>query len=411
VEVHSADQGVTFDDVVAAAERVAGDVERTPLARSRTLGAITGADVFVKFENLQFTASYKERGARNRLLLLPDEVGGVVAASAGNFAQGVAYHAAQLGIPAAIVMPTFTPNVKSSQTTVLGADVVKQGATFTDAAEHARNLADERGWELLSAFDDPHVIAGQGTVALEIVEDLPDVEVVVVPVGGGGLIAGMAIALRRLRPDVEIVGVQTDRCPAVRNAVAGESADVSGSTIAEGIAVQRPGRRTVAIIRDLVDRIEVVSEPTIEEAVALYLEVEKTVAEGAGAVSLAELLTRPERYTNRKTAVVLSGGNIDSRELASVMLRQLVRSGRLAAIWVQTDDRPGSLGAITTAVGAAGGNIVEVAHRRLDPAVPARATSIELTIETTGRDHMATIVGRLRDLGFNVHTPADDTPW
>lgn len=402
---------MTFGDVADAAERISGHVERTPLARSRTLGAITGANVFVKFENLQFTASYKERGARNRLLLLPDDVGGVVAASAGNFAQGVAHHASQLGIPAAIVMPTFTPNVKSSQTSVLGAEVVKEGATFTDAAEHARRLADERGWELLSAFDDPQVIAGQGSVALEIVEDLPDVEVVVVPVGGGGLIAGMAIALRELRPDVEIVGVQTDRCPAVRNEITGETADVSGSTIAEGIAVQRPGRRTIAIIRALVDRIELVTEATIEQAVALYLEVEKTVAEGAGAVSLAELLTRPERYANRKTAVVLSGGNIDSRELASVMLRQLVRSGRLATIWVQTDDRPGALGAITTAVGASGGNIVEVAHRRIDPAVPARATSIELTIETTGREHMGTIVDRLRELRFTVHTTADARPW
>lgn len=402
---------MTFGDVADAAERISGHVERTPLARSRTLGAITGANVFVKFENLQFTASYKERGARNRLLLLPDDVGGVVAASAGNFAQGVAHHASQLGIPAAIVMPTFTPNVKSSQTSVLGAEVVKEGATFTDAAEHARRLADERGWELLSAFDDPQVIAGQGSVALEIVEDLPDVEVVVIPVGGGGLIAGMAIALRELRPDVEIVGVQTDRCPAVRNEITGETADVSGSTIAEGIAVQRPGRRTIAIIRALVDRIELVTEATIEQAVALYLEVEKTVAEGAGAVSLAELLTRPERYANRKTAVVLSGGNIDSRELASVMLRQLVRSGRLATIWVQTDDRPGALGAITTAVGASGGNIVEVAHRRIDPAVPARATSIELTIETTGREHMGTIVDRLRELRFTVHTTADARPW
>ena len=411
VEGNGSEQGVTFDDIVAAARRIEGDVERTPLARSRTLGAITGADVFVKFENLQFTASYKERGARNRLLLLPDDVGGVVAASAGNFAQGVAYHASQLGIPAAIVMPTFTPNVKSSQTSVLGAEVIKEGATFTDAAEHARRLADERGWELLSAFDDPHVIAGQGSVALEIVEDLPDVEVVVVPVGGGGLIAGMAIALRQLRPDVEIVGVQTDRCPAVRNEVTGESAEISGSTIAEGIAVPRPGRRTVAIIRDLVDRVEVVSEARIEEGVALYLEVEKTVAEGAGAVSLAELLTRPERYANRRTAVVLSGGNIDSRELTSVMLRQLVRSGRLTTIWVQTDDRPGSLASITTVVGELGGNIIEVAHRRLDPAMPARATSIELTIETTGRDHSAAIVDRLRDFAFNVRTSAEGDPW
>ena len=406
-----ADESVTFDDINAAAVRVRGAVERTPLARSRTLGAITGADVWVKFENLQYTASFKERGARNRLLLLPDDVGGVVAASAGNFAQGVAHHATELGIPAAIVMPTATPNVKSSRTSILGAEVIKVGASFDEAAEYAKQLAADRGWELLSAFDDPDVIAGQGGVALEIVEDLPDVEAVVVPVGGGGLIAGMAIALRRLRPEVEIVGVQTERCPSVCNELSGVAAEVTGSTIAEGIAVKRPGRRTIAIIRDLVDRVEIVSEARIEEAIALYLEVEKTVAEGAGAASLAELLTRPDRYAGRRTAVVLSGGNIDSRELASVMLRQLVRSGRLGTIWVQVDDRPGTLGAITTAIGEGGGNIVEVAHRRLDPAVPARATSIELTIETTGNDHLDSIVDRLRDLGFEVLTAADSVPW
>lgn len=406
------EDAVTFADVEAAAERIVGTVERTPLAHSRTLGVITGADVWVKFENLQFTASYKERGARNRLLLLPDDVGGVVAASAGNFAQGVAYHATSLDIPSAIVMPVPTPNVKSANTSVLGAEVVKHGATFDDAAAHAARIADERGWELLSAFDDADVIAGQGSVALEIVDDLPDVDVVVVPIGGGGLISGMSIALRHLRPEVEIVGVQTERCPSVYNAIRGESLPVGGSTIAEGIAVKRPGRRTVAIIRELVDRVEVVSEATIERAVALYLEVEKTVAEGAGAATLAELLTRPERYRDKKVAVVLSGGNIDTRELASLTLRELVRSERLGTIWVQTDDRPGALGAITTAVGELGGNIVEVTHSRLDPTVPARATSIELTIETTSRAHLEAIVARLRALNFSVRTAGEaQAPW
>jgi threonine dehydratase len=408
-EVSSA---VTYADVVAAAERIRGAVERTPLAHSRTLGAICGADVYVKFENLQFTASYKERGARNRLLQLPHATGGVVAASAGNFAQGVAHHATELGIPAAIVMPAATPNVKVARTSVLGAEVVKHGATFEAAAEHAAALAVERGWELLSAFDDPEVIAGQGTVAIEIAEDLPTVDVVVVPVGGGGLIAGMSVALRELLPSVEIVGVQSERFPGVHNLVSGAELPVGGTTIAEGVAVGTPGARAVEIIRECVDRVELVPEAMIEQAIGLYLEVEKTVAEGAGAVTLAELLARPERYAGRTVAVVLSGGNIDMRQLAAVNLRELVRSGRMSTFWVELDDRPGTLGRVTTLVGELGANIVEVTHRWLDPGVPARATTVEFTVETTDRDHLAAIVAGLADHGYQVRTapPASPSP-
>lgn len=397
---------VRYEDVVAAAERIRGAVERTPLAHSRTLGDICGAEVYVKFENLQFTASYKERGARNRLLRLPDGAGGVVAASAGNFAQGVAHHATDLGVPAVIVMPAATPNVKAERTSVLGAEVVRHGATFEEAATHAAALAAERGWELLSAFDDPDVIAGQGTVAVEIADDLPDVEAVIVPVGGGGLIAGMSIALRELLPHVEIVGVQGERFPGVHNLIHGLDRPIGGTTIAEGVAVATPGERTVAIIRECVDRVEIVSEALIEQAIGLYLEVEKTVAEGAGAVTLAELLARRDHYTGRKVAIVLSGGNIDMRQLAAVNLRELVRSGRMSTFWVELDDRPGTLGRVTTMVGELGANIVEVTHRWLDPGVPARATTVEFTVETTDRGHLSAIVAGLADHGYRVRTSA-----
>lgn len=395
---------VSYEDVAGAAERIRGSVEHTPLAHSRTLGAISGAEVWVKFENLQFTASYKERGALNRLLQLQPDTGGVVAASAGNFAQGVAHHATRLGIPAIIVMPAVTPNVKVTRTSVLGAEVVKFGATFDEAAAHAASLAAERGWELLSAFDDPEVIAGQGTVGIEIADDLPDADVVVVPIGGGGLIAGMSLALRRLLPHVEIVGVQSERFPAVHNLVRGFDLPVGGATIAEGVAVATPGRHTVEIIRECVDRVEIVGEATIEQAIGLYLEVEKTVAEGAGAVTLAELLARPERYAGRRVAIVLSGGNIDMRQLAAVNLRELVRSGRMSTFWVELDDRPGMLAGVTTLVGELGANIVEVMHRWLDPGVPARATTVEFTVETTDRAHLDTIVGGLAEHGYHVRT-------
>ena len=395
---------VTSSDVVAAAERIRGAVERTPLARSRTLGAICGAEVYVKFENLQFTASYKERGARNRLLLLPAGTGGVVAASAGNFAQGVAHHATELGIPAVIVMPAATPNVKVARTSVLGAEVVKHGGTFEEAAAHAAVLAAERGWELLSPFDDPDVIAGQGTLAIEIAEDLPDADVVVVPVGGGGLLAGMSLVLREHLPGAEIVGVQSERFPAVHNLVHGTTLPIGGTTIAEGVAVSTPGTRTVEIIRECVDRVEVVPEALVEQAIGLYLEVEKTVAEGAGAITLAELLARPERYAGKRVALVLSGGNIDVRQLAAVNLRELVRSGRMSTFWVELDDRPGVLGVVTTLVGELGANIVEVTHRWLDPGVPARATTVEFTVETTDREHLAAIVAGLAAHGYRVRT-------
>ncbi len=401
---------VSAADVDAAAARIAGRVVRTPLARSHTLSEITGADVFVKFENLQFTASFKERGALNRLLLLPAGVAGVAAASAGNFAQGVAHHAAVLGLPALIVMPANTPVTKQARTAVLGAEVVLAGESFEDAWVHAEELARVRGYTLLSPFDDHDVIAGQGTIALEMLVDADadgtPLEVLVVPVGGGGLLAGMAVAARAMAPAVELVGVQTERYPGVYNHITGHTLAVGGPTIAEGIAVGRPGTRTCALIARLADRVEVVSEACIERAVGLYLEIEKTVAEGAGAVPLAELLEHPDRYAGRRVGLVLSGGNIDLRQLASVSLRALVRSGRLSTFWVEVDDRPGSLGRLSSTVGKLGGNIVEVTHRRLELAVHARATEVELSVETADQAHLGRVLDGLVAAGYYVSLPA-----
>ncbi len=395
---------MAIDDVWAAAARIEGHVVRTPTRWSSTLSEITGADVVVKFENLQVTASYKERGALNRLLRLAPGASGVVAASAGNFAQGVAHHGTRLGVPTVIVMPSTTPSIKVSRTAHLGAEIVRFGATFDEARAHAAIVAAERGFELLSPFDDPAVIAGQGTVALELLDDVADLDVIVTPVGGGGLLAGVAVAARALAPDVELVGVQSQRFPGVHNLVHGNDLPIGGSTIAEGIAVAQPGERAVALIRELVDRVEVVPESLVEEAIGLYLEIEKTVAEGAGAAPLAELLARPERYRSRTVGLILSGGNIDLRQLASVTLRCLVRSGRLSTFWVELDDQPGSLGSITTAVGDLRGNIVEVIHRRLDVTMHARSSEVELTVETSDRDHAAAVFAGLTDRGFRVRS-------
>lgn len=398
----TARHAVTLDDVRAAASRLNSHIVRTPTARSQTLSAITGADVFVKFENLQFTASYKERGALNRLLLLESD-NGVVAASAGNFAQGVAYHATRLGRASVIVMPESTPWIKVSRTEVLGAEVVRVGATFEAASRAASKLAEERGLELLSPFDDLEVIAGQGTVALEVIDDVPTADVIIAPVGGGGLLAGMAVAARALRPDLEIVGVQSERFPAVYNALCGANLPSGGSTIAEGIAVAVPGASTLALIRSYVDRVEVVEESLVEEAIGLYLEVEKTVAEGAGAIALAELLRSPERYRGRRVVVVLSGGNIDLRQLASVVMRSLVRTGRLTTFWVEVEDQPGQLGRITTDVGRLGGNIIDVVHSRLDPSFHARTTEVQLTVETSDREHLRLLLAELVAAGHRVN--------
>jgi threonine dehydratase len=303
-----------------------------------------------------------------------------------------------------IVMPATTPAVKVSRTTVLGAEVLLRGETFDESSEIARRVAAERDLELLSPFDDADVIAGQGTVALEMLADVDDLDVLIVPVGGGGLLAGMAVAARVLAPSIELVGVQGVRYPAVHNAMHGADLPTGGATIADGIAVAEPGARPLRIIRELVDRVEVVDETLIEQAVGLYLEIEKSVAEGAGAIALAEVLARPDRYRGRRVGLVLSGGNIDLRQLASVTLRSLVRTGRLTRLWVELDDRPGCLGRITTDIGELGGNIIEVVHRRLDPTVHARSSEVELTVETSDRAHLQRLVAELAVRGHLVHT-------
>jgi threonine dehydratase len=404
---------VTFDDVAAAADRIGGLVVRTPSTRSETLSNVLGAHVVVKFENLQFTGSYKDRGALNRLLNLTAEerAGGVVAASAGNHAQAVAHHASRLGIAATIVMPETTPFLKVKRTRDLGATVELKGETVGDAM-HQAHLLEESGLTFVHPFDDPFVVAGAGTVGLELLADHPDLDSVVVPVGGGGLISGVSIAARRLRPEIEIVGAQTEAYPSMVTALAeGESRCPGGPTMAEGIAVPVAGRINRRIVAALVDDVVTVSEHAIEDGVNLFLEIEKVVSEGAGAAGLAAIQEYPERFAGRKVGVILTGGNIDPRLLASVILRALVRSGRLSRLRVMVDDRPGTLARLTAVVGDAGGNIIEVIHQRVFADMPIRSTEIELVVETLDQGHAAQLMDQLRAAGYRVAlVPLDREP-
>jgi threonine dehydratase len=400
---------VTAADIEKAASRINGHVIRTPTTISRTLSEITGSDVVIKFENLQFTGSYKERGALNKLLsLTPEErAAGVVTMSAGNFAQAVAYHAGRLGVSSIVVMPTTTPNIKMTRTTVLEADVVLHGADVDEASAHAQRLASETGRILLRPFDDPDVIAGQGTVALEMLADDHNLDVLVVPVGGGGLLAGMAVAAQDRDPDVELVGVQSEVYPSMVAALAGDPPPPGGATIAEGIAVREAGALTRDIVSELGVDVITVSEASIEEAVALYLEIEKVVAEGAGAAALAALLEDPQRFGGRRVGLVLSGGNIDLQLLASVIMRSLVRTGRLVTVRVTVPDIPGSLGRVTALVGTGGGNIIDVQHRRHILAVPTRAAQLDLTVEVASKDATAAVIDIIRSAGFEAEIIPD----
>jgi threonine dehydratase len=395
---------VTLEDVLAAAARIEGAVERTPSARSHTLSAVLGAGIVVKFENLQFTAAFKERGALNKLLTLTDDERrcGVVAMSAGNHAQAVARHATRLGIEATIVMPAHTPFVKVQRTEVLGARVVLHGADLGEATHEAQRLAAE-GRTFVHPYDDPAVIAGQGTVALELLADHPELDALVVPTGGGGLLAGMAVVARSQRPSMEIVGVQSDRWPSMIAATTGEVVDErGGATIAEGIAVPVAGTLTSEIIRELVDEIVTVQDTSVEEAMNLLLEIEKVVVEGAGAAGIAALLEHPARLAGREVGVVLSGGNLDPRLLASVIMRGLVRSGRLTRLHVEIPDVPGALGLVTTTIGQAGGNIVEIGHQRMFLDVSARAAELEVVVETLDHDHVERVVVALDAVGLTA---------
>ena len=395
---------VTLDDVKAAAARIAGAIERTPMLESRTLSRLTGARVWLKFENLQFTASFKERGALNRLLALSraERARGVIAMSAGNHAQGVAYHAARLGVRAVIVMPRGTPNTKVKNTAVHGAEVVLEGNTLAEAAHCARERAAREGLVFIHPYDDPAVVAGQGTIALEMLEDAPQLDALVVPVGGGGLIAGMATAARALKPSLEVYGVESKTYCAMSQRLRGLPVEVGGDTIAEGIAVRDVGELTLAIVRERVNEVLLVEEAEIERAIVALIEIEKTVAEGAGAAPLAALLSYPGRFAGRTVGVPLSGGNIDTRVLAAVLMRGLVRDGRLARLRVAMPDVSGSLARVAQMLGDAGANIVEVQHQRLFGTTSVRTPEVEFLIETRDREHTEAVIAALEGKGVRL---------
>ena len=397
---------LSLDDIKAAATRVAGHIERTPCRRSRTLSEITGAEVWVKFENLQFTASYKERGALNKLLKLSadEKTRGVIAASADNHAQGLAYHGQRLGVPVTIVMPKGTPFVKMQQTRDYGATVVIDGEDYDSANEHALRLRDERGLVFVHPFDDEDVMAGQGGVALEMLEDAPDLEILPVPIGGGGLISGVATAAKALKPDIRVIGIEPAMYPSFTARMRGFNAPCGGQTIAEGIAVKDVGKLTYQVARPLIEDVLLLEEPFFERAVALYCNVEKTIAEGAGAASLGAQLAFPERFRGKKCGLIITGGNIDPRLLASVLTRELVRAQRLVSLRIVGDDRPGLLGKVSALIGQHGANIIEVAHNRLALDVPAKGAEFDLLIETRDAQHTEEIIDALRAEGYPPRT-------
>jgi len=394
-----------LEAIQKAAARIAPSLIRTPCTRSRTLSERLGAELWLKFENLQFTASFKERGALHKLLSLDsiDRKRGVIAVSAGNHAQAVAYHARALGIPATIVMPRATPNVKVENTKAFGAEVVLFGHDLEQAGTHATRLQQERDLVRVHPYDDPDVICGQGSVALEILESVPDLEVLVVPIGGGGLISGCAIAAKALRPELEIVGVQSARYATVHAALAGGAKVVGGRTIAEGIAVKAPGQLALSVIQQHVDEVLCVEERPLEEAVGLLLEIEKTVVEGAGAAGVAALLAYPQRFAGRTVATILTGGNIDLLVLASVLQRGLARAGRLARLRLELDDAPGALAGVTRCLADADVNIVEVHHQRSFTHVPLRSAEVELVVQTRGLAHMQELLRTLQAAGYVAH--------
>ena len=398
--------GVTIDTIREAQARLAGHVENTPCLHSRTLSEITGAEVYLKFENLQFTASFKERGALNKLSTLGPEqkARGVIAVSAGNHAQGVAYHAQRLGIPAVIVMPRFSPMVKIERTRGFGAEVVLSGDTFDDSKAEAARLATARALTMVHPYDDADVIAGQGTIALEMLAQQPDIDCLCVAVGGGGLIAGVATAARALKPAIEVIGVQTDQFPSMYAAFKGVQMPSANATLAEGIAVKQPGDLTVEIVRRLVNDILLVSEGDIEQAIVMLLEIEKTVVEGAGGAGLAAMLRHPARFSGRKVGLILCGGNIDPMVLADIIERGMVRAGRLARIRVHTRDVPGELARAATLIGQAGANIEEVEHQRAFTTLPVQNAELEFVLQTRGPEHIEEVLATLRAAGLYATT-------
>ena len=392
----------TLADIETARRIIEGAVLRTPMLAAPRLSVLTGAEVFVKYENLQVTNSFKDRGAIVKLSGLDEEQRrrGVIAMSAGNHAQSVAYHARRLGIPATIVMPVTTPFVKVAATRSHGADVVLHGETIAESQSRCEEMQRERGLTLVHPYDDPDIIAGQGTIALEMLEDVPDLDVLVIPIGGGGLISGNAVAAKGRKPTIEIVGAEAALYPSVWNALHGESRPIGGPTLAEGIAVKNVGALTLPIIRALVSELVLVDEAHLERAVNAYLTLQKTMAEGAGAAGLAAMLAKPDRFRGRKVGLILCGGNIDPRILASIMVRELDRESRIVSFRLTIPDRPGVLGQIATRLGELGANILEVDHRRLFLDVPAKGAKLDVTIETRDAAHAQEIMAAMAADGY-----------
>jgi len=403
-EADSALASLTLADVEAAAARIGDAIVRTPTSHSRTLSKIAGCDIWLKFENLQFTAAYKERGALNALLLMDEtqRKRGVIAASAGNHSQGLSYHGTRLGVPVTIVMPKTTPMVKVMQTEAVGGKVVLEGETFDEAYATARSMEKQLGLTFVHPFDDPVVAAGQGTVALEMLEDAPELDALVVPIGGGGLISGMATVARAKRPEMEVLGVQAELYPSMYGRMKGETMPCGGDTLAEGIAVKEPGEFTSRIIERLVDDILLVSEAELETAVSLLLQIEKTVVEGAGAAGLAAVLSHRERFAGKKVALVLCGGNIDTRLLANVLLRDLAREGRLARLRITLQDRPGALYKVMHEFDAHHVNILEIYHQRIFTDLPAKGLVTDIECEARDRQQLEKLIAALRAKGYSV---------
>jgi threonine dehydratase len=402
---------VTLDEIKVAREVIEGHVLRTPMLPAPNLSALTGAEVYVKYENLQVTNSFKDRGAFVKLASLSEteRKRGVIAISAGNHAQSVAYHAARLKIPATIVMPTATPFVKVQATRAHGADVVLDGDTLSEAQARADALSEQRHLTWVHPYDDVMIIAGQGTIALEMLETEPDLDMLVVPIGGGGLIAGTAIAARGMKPTIEIIGVECTLYPSMWNALHDAKLPLGGLTLAEGIAVKTVGALTLPVARELITDIVLVDEAHLERAVNAYLCLQKAIAEGAGAAGLAAMLAQPKRFHGNKVGLILSGGNIDPRILASIMVRELEREHRIVSFRLTVYDRPGVLGEIATRLGELGANILEVDHRRLFLDVPAKGAKLDVTIETRDRAHAESILQTLAADGYKVERIATES--
>ncbi len=395
---------LTLADIRAAHARIRDAIVATPTLHSQTLSKLTGANIYLKFENLQFTAAFKERGALNALLLLPEaaRARGVIAASAGNHAQGLSYHGTRLGVPVTIVMPRPTPTVKVMQTEAVGGTVVLEGETFDDAYRHARLLEKERGLTFVHPFDDPDVAAGQGTIAIEMLDAVPHLDTFVVPIGGGGLISGMAVAARGVKSDIDVIGVEAELYPSMFALINGRQMSCEGDTLAEGIAVQVPGELTSQVIREVVDDIVLVSEPQLETAVSLLLQIEKTVVEGAGAAGLAAVMAHPEKFRGKNVGIVLCGGNIDTRLLANVLLRDLARSGRLARLRITLQDRPGALYKVMKLFNEHNINIIEIYHQRIFTTLPAKGLITDIECEARDADQLQGLVEALKAASYKV---------